>query len=53
MKVTHRVIKNKVDIASENLFVEHIPAETRRIDQVIVGLGVAVVLCLWWIGATA
>lgn len=53
MKATDRVRKNKVEIASENLFGEHIPAETQRLNKAIVGLGVAVVLCLWWVGGSA
>ena len=47
MKVTDRVRKNKIDIASENMFGEHIIPSSNKADKIIILLSLLVLIVAW------
>ena len=50
MKATDKVRKNKIEIASENLFGEHIePSGTAGADTVIILLSLSALAVAWWL----
>jgi len=50
MKATETVRRNKIDVASENLFGEHVePSGTAGADTVIILLSLAALAVAWWL----
>ena len=50
MKVIETVMRNKIEIASENLFDEHVETKSTTVsDAVIVTLSLIALLVVWWL----